>query len=205
MVAKTDLNPQGVVSVRSPVIGPTLLRVSLLPIQNMAAITRQVRSWKAISLASTMELHLAWDAESVAIAGEQVPLENEPTAALALTFTGVPIMILETFGFLGRLTGFLKDRPPLVSTTPFRPGLIPVVLRHGKSHVVLSLPAKVADKIHVLFPGLTSDALGLANRLLPGTKNHEHGVEGQHSRPVVSVPWLGARSDRVAAQRNQTN
>ena len=105
MVAKTDLNPQGVVSVRSPVIGPTLLRVSLLPIQNMAAITRQVRSWKAISLASTMELHLAWDAESVAIAGEQVPLENEPTAALALTFTGVPIMTLETFGFLADSPG----------------------------------------------------------------------------------------------------
>ena len=35
-------------------------------------------------LTGTLELHLAWDAESVSIAGEQVPLENEPTAALAL-------------------------------------------------------------------------------------------------------------------------
>lgn len=78
-------------------------------------------------------------------------------------------------------------------------------VRHGKSHVVLSFPAKVADKIHGLFPGLTSDALGLANRLLPGTESHEHAVEGQHCRPVVSVPWLGARSDRIAAQRNQTS
>ena len=82
-------------------------------------------------LTGTLEMHLAWDAESVSIAGEQVPLENEPSAALALTFTGVPIMELETLGLLGRLTGLLRDRPPLVSATPYRPGLIPVVFVHG--------------------------------------------------------------------------
>ncbi len=77
-------------------------------------------------------------------------------------------------------------------------------VRYGNSHVVLSLPAKVADKVHGLFPGLISDALGLANRLLPSTENHEHGVKGQHCQPVVSVPWLGARSDRAATRHNQT-
>jgi hypothetical protein len=82
-------------------------------------------------LTGTLELHLAWDAESVPIAGEQVPLENEPSAALALTFTGAPIMEVETLGLLGRLTGLLRDRPPLVSATPYRPGLIPVVFVHG--------------------------------------------------------------------------
>ena len=82
-------------------------------------------------LTGTLELHLAWDEESVSIAGEQVPLENEPTAALALTFTGVPVFEVETLGFLGRLSGVLKERPPLVSTTPYRPGLIPVVFVHG--------------------------------------------------------------------------
>ena len=79
----------------------------------------------------TLELHLAWDEDSVTIAGERVPLESEPTAALALTFTGVPIMELEMLGFLGRLTGLMAERPPLVSTTPYRPGLIPVVFVHG--------------------------------------------------------------------------
>jgi pimeloyl-ACP methyl ester carboxylesterase len=88
-------------------------------------------------LAGTLELHLSWDAESVAIAGEQVPLENEPTAALALTFTGVPIMTIETFGFLGRLSGLLKDRPPLVSSTPYRPGLIPAVFVHGTASSIV--------------------------------------------------------------------
>ena len=82
-------------------------------------------------LTATLELHLAWDAESVSIAGTQVPLESEPTAALALTFTGVPVVQLEMLGLLGRLTGILRERPPLVSATPYRPGLIPVVFVHG--------------------------------------------------------------------------
>jgi pimeloyl-ACP methyl ester carboxylesterase len=88
-------------------------------------------------LAARLELHLAWDAESIAIAGEQVPLENEPTAALALTFTGVPIIQLETLGLLGRLSGLLRNRQPLISTTPYRPGLIPVVFVHGTASSVV--------------------------------------------------------------------
>jgi hypothetical protein len=88
-------------------------------------------------LTGTLELHLAWDAESVSIAGEEVPLENEPSAALALTFTGAPIMELETLGLLGRLTGLMRERPPLVSATPYRPGLIPVVFVHGTASSVV--------------------------------------------------------------------
>jgi hypothetical protein len=88
-------------------------------------------------LTGTLELHLAWDAESVAIAGEQVPLENEPTAALALSVTGAPVFEIETFGFLGRLTGLLAERPPLVSTTPYKPGLIPVVFVHGTASSIV--------------------------------------------------------------------
>jgi pimeloyl-ACP methyl ester carboxylesterase len=89
------------------------------------------------SLAGRLELHLVWDAEAVSIAGERVPLEVEPSAALALTFTGVPIIELEMFGFLGRLSGLLADRPPLISTTPYKPGLIPVVFVHGTESSVV--------------------------------------------------------------------
>jgi hypothetical protein len=92
---------------------------------------------QGVPLAGTLELHLAWDKESVSIAGEQVPLENEPTAALALTFTGVPVMEVETFGFLGRLTGLMQERPPLVSATPYKPGLIPVVFVHGTASSIV--------------------------------------------------------------------
>ena len=89
------------------------------------------------ALTGRLELHLAWDAESVSIGGEQVPIENEPTAALALTFTGVPIIELETLGLLGRLTGLMRERPPLVSATPYRPGLIPVVFVHGTASSIV--------------------------------------------------------------------
>jgi hypothetical protein len=89
------------------------------------------------SLTSKLELHLAWDAESISVAGERVPLELEPTAAMALSFTGLPIIELETLGFLGRLSGFLAERPPLVSSTPYKPGLIPVVFVHGTESSVV--------------------------------------------------------------------
>jgi hypothetical protein len=63
-------------------------------------------------LTATLELHLAWDQDSTEIGGEAVPLESEPTAALAFTFTGVPITQLELLGFLGRLSGLMASRPP---------------------------------------------------------------------------------------------
>lgn len=80
---------------------------------------------------ATLDLHVAWDDESVVIAGKPVPLENEPTAALALTFTDIPVLQLEILGFLGRYTGLGTDAPTLVATTPYRKGLIPVVFVHG--------------------------------------------------------------------------
>jgi len=88
-------------------------------------------------LTSTLELHLAWDAESFSVAGELVPIELEPSAALALSFTGVPITELEMFGFLGRRSGLLAERRPLISTTPYKPGLIPVVFVHGTASSVV--------------------------------------------------------------------
>ena len=88
-------------------------------------------------LAGRLELHLVWDEESVSVAGEQVPLEAEPSAALALTLTGAPVIEVETFGFLGRLSGLLAKRPPLVSNTPYKPGLVPVVFVHGTQSSVV--------------------------------------------------------------------
>lgn len=90
-------------------------------------------------LTGTLELHLAWDEESVSIAGEEVPLENEPSAALAQTLSDVPIVNMELLRFLGRLTGELP--PPLVSSTPYHLGLIPVVFVHGTT----SSPARWAE------------------------------------------------------------
>jgi pimeloyl-ACP methyl ester carboxylesterase len=99
----------------------------------LTAFLRIAKSRQALvqgrPLTATLELHRPWDATSISIGDEQIPLENEPTAALAYSFTGIPIVQLEVFGFLGRLAGF--ERPPLVSATPYQPGLIPVVFVHG--------------------------------------------------------------------------
>ena len=88
-------------------------------------------------LTAALELHLAWEAESVSIAGEQVPLEADPSAALAWAFADVPIIELEMLGLLGRVPALFASRPPLISTTPYQPGLIPVVFVHGTESSVV--------------------------------------------------------------------
>ena len=87
-------------------------------------------------LTGTLEVHLAWDEESVSIAGEEIPLETQPSAALALTLNDVPIMHAELLRFLGRLTR-AELPPPLVSATPYHPGLIPVVFVHGTTSSIV--------------------------------------------------------------------
>src|SRR5262249_54407115 len=73
----------------------------------------------------------------VSVTGESVPLEADPTAALALSFTGIPMAKLEMLGLLGRLSSEFANRPPLISTTPYKPGLIPVVFVHGTASSVV--------------------------------------------------------------------
>jgi pimeloyl-ACP methyl ester carboxylesterase len=109
-----------------------------VPLTALLRITKARRTLAdGETLQARLELHLAWDGESVSIDGEKVPLENEPSAAQALSFSGVPVVQIEMFGFLGRLSGVLKERPPLVSTTPYRPGLIPVVFVHGTASSIV--------------------------------------------------------------------
>lgn len=49
--------------------------------------------------------------------------------------------------------------------------------RHGEAHLVLSLPAKVAAWAHGLMPGTVTDAMALANRLLPSAPETANAVE----------------------------
>jgi pimeloyl-ACP methyl ester carboxylesterase len=109
-----------------------------VPVTALLRITSARRALvESQPLKATLELHLAWDAESVSIADERVPLEADPTAALALSFTGVPVAEIEMLGLLGRISGEYANRPPLVSSTPYRPGLIPVVFVHGTESSVV--------------------------------------------------------------------
>lgn len=67
--------------------------------------------------------------ESTEVADYQIPLESEPTAALALQLTEAPPWKRELKGFF---QGDLElGRPGIVSLDPYHRGRIPIVLVHG--------------------------------------------------------------------------
>ena len=91
-----------------------------------------------------IEIYSADSAESVEIGGRRVPLELEPTAALAYQLEGAPVWDTELGSFLSAL------RPPSAQSlgmlNPYRPGKVPVVLVHGTA----SSPARWADMVNEL-------------------------------------------------------
>ena len=77
-------------------------------------------------IGASLELYSGATQRTVAIDGRQVPLEGEPTAALAWSLSQSPNWRLERRGFLR------GDFPAsLTFIQPYRPGLIPVVFVHG--------------------------------------------------------------------------
>lgn len=91
-----------------------------------------------------IELYPGDGPSTVAISGRDVPLEQQPTAALAYMLEGSAVWETEYGGFLG------ADRPifgdGLVMLQPYRPGRIPVVLIHGTA----SSPARWAEMLNEL-------------------------------------------------------
>ena len=81
-------------------------------------------------LIGRLDVFLAAEPESITIGGERVPLEVEPTAALAYTLSQMPILEREIRHFVG-LTTPERSGETLATTAPYRPGLIPVVFIHG--------------------------------------------------------------------------
>jgi short-subunit dehydrogenase len=74
----------------------------------------------------------------------------------------------------------------------------------GEAEVVLSLPAKVAVKLHALFPGVTTDVLGLMNVLLPPPGGIGREVRtGKQSSSSVSPSWITTLNERAAQENNQ--
>jgi short-subunit dehydrogenase len=73
----------------------------------------------------------------------------------------------------------------------------------GDAELVLSLPAKLAVRVHGLFPGATADMLGLVNRLLPATKDNKQPKTGLQSFSELSPSWITALNERAAQNNNQ--
>ena len=96
------------------------------------------------NLQGRIEVYAADAATSVESNGRNVPLELEPTAALAYALDHSPIWDTELGGFLSAV------KPPahagLLMMNPYRAGRVPVVLVHG----TVSSPARWADILNEL-------------------------------------------------------
>jgi pimeloyl-ACP methyl ester carboxylesterase len=90
-----------------------------------------------------LELYIAGERSELEIGGREVPLEFEPSAALAYTLVQTRLWDVELSGFFGRTH---LDPSRLVMMRPHVRGRIPVVFVHGTA----SSPARWAEMINEL-------------------------------------------------------
>jgi pimeloyl-ACP methyl ester carboxylesterase len=133
LAAKTRPLP-GVVPV-VPV--PSIMRV---PITAVVKIASPLESLRTGNLHGQLELFPSLDTDTVEIDGRAIPLESEPTAALAASLAESQFWKREIQVFLGNSIGVRKESL-LFGLRPYKPGRIPVVFIHGTA----SSPARWAD------------------------------------------------------------
>jgi pimeloyl-ACP methyl ester carboxylesterase len=99
-------------------------------------------------LHGTVELYDEAETPTVQVGSYVVPLESDPSAALAYRLEGAPIWDFEIAGFRQGDFSFLGTRNPngLFMLHPYLPGLIPVVFVHGTA----SSPARWAEMANEL-------------------------------------------------------
>jgi pimeloyl-ACP methyl ester carboxylesterase len=97
-------------------------------------------------LQARLELYRTFETETVQVGDRRVPLEAEPTAALAAELSVSDVWDWELGGFLAG--DLLRQRMPtqLFSLEPYQPGRIPVVFVHGTA----SSPARWAEMFNEL-------------------------------------------------------
>src|SRR5262245_42276272 len=122
----------------------------LVPVTAFARIDSPLEGLRKGELRARVELYESLEHESVEIGGHQVPLEAEPTAALAATLTETQFWKKELGVFLGNAIG-LKRQSQLFGLRPYRKGRIPVVLVHGTA----SSAARWADMVNDLAADVT--------------------------------------------------
>jgi pimeloyl-ACP methyl ester carboxylesterase len=121
---------------------PPRMKVPVTAFIRLTAPRRGVLDGK---VAGKLELYAADGSPSVRVGDRDVPLELQPTAALAYMLHGAPVWDFEIAGFRfadeQRLLG-----DGLFMLHPYRPGRIPVVLVHGTA----SSPARWAEMMNEL-------------------------------------------------------
>jgi pimeloyl-ACP methyl ester carboxylesterase len=107
-------------------IGPRI-RVPVTAVLQPATPVKQLR---AGTVQASLVLYPGYGDTKITVDDEVVPLESEPTAALGLGLSETQLWKIELSIFMGD-SGFLNKQTRLVSTRPYRRGLIPVVMVHG--------------------------------------------------------------------------
>lgn len=99
----------------------------------------------------------------------------------------------------------LSDATPGVSISADRAARqIVRACEYGKSEVVISVPAKLAIKLHALFPEISSTILAAITRALPQTPEIGSAkVKGTESTTPITESWLTTLDQRAARKNNQ--
>jgi pimeloyl-ACP methyl ester carboxylesterase len=119
-----------------------------VPVTAVLRIEDARRGLATGQLRATLELHAATEGHDIRIAERTVPLEVEPTAALAYGLAEAPIWDRELKAFLsGDLFLTERRKTRLIAIEPYRPGLVPVVLVHGTA----SSPGRWAEMVNDLW------------------------------------------------------
>jgi pimeloyl-ACP methyl ester carboxylesterase len=122
---------------------PPRLKVPVTAFLRFEEPRKQLQSTR---LRATLELYAASEADTVRVDDREVPLEAEPTAALAYLLSGSRAWDNELSGFL--FGDLLRKETPtqLFALAPYLPGRIPVVFVHGTA----SGPARWAEMFNEL-------------------------------------------------------
>lgn len=122
-----------------------------VPVTVLLRLDRARASLASGRLKGRLELFTKDETPTVTVDGRELPLESDPTAALAYQLEGNPLYSAELIGLLrgGLFQGQLpKDRSQdgLFMVRPYRAGKIPIVLVHGTA----SSPLRWAELINEL-------------------------------------------------------
>jgi NAD(P)-dependent dehydrogenase (short-subunit alcohol dehydrogenase family) len=101
----------------------------------------------------------------------------------------------------------ISDALPLTSMDATRAARQVVsACRRGEAEVVLTIQAQLAVAFHGLFPGLTSDILGVVNKLLPAPGGiGRKRAKGKDSTSALSPSVFTMLSDRAALRNNEVH
>ncbi len=122
--------------------GPATLELQeiLVPATALLRFDEPRTQLRGTRLLGRLQLYRGREKSSIELAGREVPLEIDPTAALAATLEVSGVWSGQLSAFLGRALDV--ERPPrLFALEPHRRGKIPVVFVHGTN----SHPARFAD------------------------------------------------------------